>query len=67
MVATCSSIGPAATAAHELFEFPLVLVDEPMAEEAVRLGRRIGVAATAAHDTEADGGAAAGEGAGCRA
>ena len=32
--------------ARELFDFPVVRVDEPMAEEAVRMGRRIGVAAT---------------------
>jgi len=46
VVVTCSSIGPAVTLARELFDFPVVRVDEPMAEEAVRLGRRIGVAAT---------------------
>src|SRR5215469_12672211 len=38
VVVTCSSIGPAVTIAHELFEFPVVRVDEAMAEEAVRLG-----------------------------
>jgi len=46
VVVTCSSIGPAATAARGLFDFPVIRVDEPMAEEAVRLGRKIGVAAT---------------------
>jgi Asp/Glu/hydantoin racemase len=46
VVVTCSSIGQAATVAHDLFDFPVVRVDEPMAEEAVLLGRRIGVAAT---------------------
>jgi len=46
VMVTCSSIGPAAKLARELFDFPVVRVDEPMAEEAVRLGRRIGVAAT---------------------
>jgi Asp/Glu/hydantoin racemase len=46
VVVTCSSIGPAASIASKLFDFPVVRVDEPMAEEAVRLGRRIGVAAT---------------------
>lgn len=46
VVVTCSSIGPAVAVAHRLFEFPVVRVDEAMAEEAVRLGRRIGVAAT---------------------
>jgi len=46
VVVTCSSIGPAVTMARELFDFPVIRVDEAMAEEAVRLGRRIGVAAT---------------------
>jgi Asp/Glu/hydantoin racemase len=46
VVVTCSSIGPAVSLAAELCEFPVVRVDEAMAEEAVRLGRRIGVAAT---------------------
>lgn len=46
VVVTCSSIGPAASLARRLFEFPVVRVDEAMAEEAVRSGRRIGVAAT---------------------
>jgi len=46
VMVTCSSIGPAATIAGRLFDFPVVRVDEAMAEAAVRLGRRIGVAAT---------------------
>jgi Asp/Glu/hydantoin racemase len=46
VMVTCSSIGPAAAAASGLFDFPVIRVDEAMAEEAVRLGRRIGVAAT---------------------
>jgi len=46
VVVTCSSIGPAVTMARELCDFPVVRVDEAMAEEAVRMGRRIGVAAT---------------------
>jgi len=46
VVVTCSSIGPAARLARRLFEFPVIRVDEPMAEKAVRSGRRIGVAAT---------------------
>lgn len=46
VVVTCSSIGPAVTMARTLFDFPVVRVDEAMAEEAVRVGRRIGVAAT---------------------
>jgi Asp/Glu/hydantoin racemase len=46
VVVTCSSIGPAVTLASEVCDFPVVRVDDAMAEEAVRLGRRIGVAAT---------------------
>jgi Asp/Glu/hydantoin racemase len=46
VVVTCSSIGPAAALANSLFDFPVIRVDEAMAEEAVRAGRRIGVAAT---------------------
>ena len=46
VVVTCSSIGPAASMARRLYDFPVVRVDEAMAEEAVRSGRRIGVAAT---------------------
>ena len=46
VVVTCSSIGPAVAISRKLFDFPVVRVDEAMAEEAVRAGRRIGVAAT---------------------
>jgi Asp/Glu/hydantoin racemase len=46
VVVTCSSIGPAAEVARGLFDFPVVRVDEAMAEQAVRTGRRIGVTAT---------------------
>ena len=46
VVVTCSSIGPAASMARRLFDFPVIRVDEAMAEEAVRAGCRIGVAAT---------------------
>ena len=46
VMVTCSSIGPAASLARGLFDFPVIRVDEAMAEEAVRAGRRIGVAAT---------------------
>ena len=46
VVVTCSSIGPAVSLAHRIFDFPVIRVDEAMAEEAVRAGRRIGVAAT---------------------
>jgi len=46
VVVTCSSIGPAVNLAREVCDFPVVRVDEAMAEEAVRRGTRIGVAAT---------------------
>ena len=43
---TCSSIGPASTIAQALFDFPIIRVDEAMAEAAVRSGKKIGVMAT---------------------
>jgi len=43
---TCSSIGPAVPVAREQFEFPILRIDEAMADAAVRSGNRIGVAAT---------------------
>lgn len=46
VMVTCSSIGPGVALAQSLFELPVIRIDEPMAEEAVRLGHRIGVAAT---------------------
>jgi len=48
VLVTCSSIGPAVQVARRIFEFPVLRVDEPMAEEAVQLGSRIGVLATLA-------------------
>lgn len=46
VLVTCSSIGEAVTAAQQLFDFPVLRVDEAMAEAAVARGRRIGVLAT---------------------
>lgn len=46
VMVTCSSIGPGVALGQKLFEIPVVRVDEAMAEKAVRLGKRIGVAAT---------------------
>lgn len=46
VLVTCSSIGPAVDIARQIYDFPVVRVDEPLAEEACRLGRRIGVVAT---------------------
>lgn len=43
---TCSSVGKAVDVARQLFDFPVLRVDEPMAEEAIRIGKRIGVLAT---------------------
>ena len=46
VVVTCSSIGPAVDAARASVGVPVLRIDEPMADEAVRLGSRIGVLAT---------------------
>ncbi|HEY4381541.1 MAG TPA: aspartate/glutamate racemase family protein [Acidobacteriaceae bacterium] len=46
VMVTCSSIGSAADLGQRLFDFPVIRVDEAMAEAAVRMGCRIGVMAT---------------------
>jgi Asp/Glu/hydantoin racemase len=46
VMVTCSSIGPGVAIGQRLFDIPVIRVDEAMAEEAVQMGRRIGVAAT---------------------
>lgn len=46
VMVTCSSIGAAVPVIRQLFDFPLIRIDEAMAERAVRMGNRIGVAAT---------------------
>ncbi len=43
---TCSSIGPSVDVARSVYDFPVFRIDEAMAEKAVSLGSRIGVAAT---------------------
>jgi glutamate racemase len=43
---TCSSVGPAVELSRRLVSIPVFRVDEPMANEAVKVGRRIGVVAT---------------------
>jgi len=43
---TCSSIGPAVEAAAALTGVPVLRVDQPMADQAVRSGKKIGVIAT---------------------
>jgi len=46
VMVTCSSIGAAIPIAREHFDFPVLRIDEAMAEAAVQAGKRIGVAAT---------------------
>lgn len=46
VVVTCSSLGDAVEAARPFCTVPLFRIDQGMAEEAVRLGPRIGVLAT---------------------
>jgi Asp/Glu/hydantoin racemase len=44
----CSSVGEAVDVAREMINIPYLKVDEPMAEEAVRIGGKIAVIATVA-------------------
>jgi len=46
ILVTCSSIGAAVEASAELTSVPVLRVDQPMADLAVKTGRRIGVIAT---------------------
>jgi len=46
ILVTCSSIGRAVEAAALQTSIPVLRVDQPMADKAVRLGRRVGVVAT---------------------
>src|SRR3954454_25273159 len=46
VLVTCSSIGEEVQVARELFDSPILRIDEPMAERAVDVGHRIGVLAT---------------------
>jgi Asp/Glu/hydantoin racemase len=46
VMVTCSSIGPATAIGQQLFDIPVVRVDDAMAEAAVAMGNRIGVMAT---------------------
>jgi Asp/Glu/hydantoin racemase len=46
IMVTCSSIGPAVETAAKLASVPVLRVDEPMADRAVRTARCIGVIAT---------------------
>lgn len=46
VMVTCSSIGQVVELIRPFVSIPVFRVDEPMADEAVKLGKRIGVAAT---------------------
>jgi Asp/Glu/hydantoin racemase len=46
VMVTCSSIGAAVALGQQLFDVPVIRVDEAMAEEAVAMGTKIGVMAT---------------------
>src|SRR3954466_4889322 len=46
VLVTCSSIGPAVEAAAPFAAVPVLRVDQPMADQAVQTGRRVGVIAT---------------------
>lgn len=46
ILSQCSSVGEAIDVARAVVRVPIVKIDEPMAEEAVRLGPRVAVAAT---------------------
>jgi Asp/Glu/hydantoin racemase len=52
VLVTCSSIGPAVEVAATMVEIPVLRVDQPMADRAVSLGPRVGVAATLATTLE---------------
>jgi Asp/Glu/hydantoin racemase len=46
ILVTCSSIGPAVEAAASSVSVPVLRVDQPMADQAVQTGKRVGVVAT---------------------
>lgn len=46
VMVTCSSVGEAVVMGKPLLQIPAFRVDQPMADEAVKQGKRIGVAAT---------------------
>ena len=46
ILVTCSSIGPAVEAGAKLISVPTLRVDQPMADQAVATGKKIGVVAT---------------------
>ncbi len=46
VLVTCSSIGPAVEASAALTGIPVLRVDQPMADKAVQMGKKVGVVAT---------------------
>ena len=52
IVVTCSSISPAVDVARKLVNRPVLKIDEPMAEAAVKMGGKIGILATVATTLE---------------
>jgi len=46
VMVTCSSVGPAVELGRSMVNIPVFRVDEPMADQAVQAGSKIGVAAT---------------------
>jgi Asp/Glu/hydantoin racemase len=46
IMVTCSSVGPAVEAFRPFVNIPVLRVDQPMADKAVSMGRKIGVIAT---------------------
>jgi Asp/Glu/hydantoin racemase len=48
ILVSCSSISPAVDPVRALTSVPVIKIDDAMAEEAVRIGSRIGIVATAA-------------------
>ena len=46
VLVTCSSIGPGVALARQIFDIPIVRIDDALAEEAVRRAHTIGVLAT---------------------
>jgi Asp/Glu/hydantoin racemase len=47
ILVTCSSISPCVDVAKNMVSVPVLKIDEPMVDEAISIGKRIGVAATA--------------------
>jgi len=45
-ICTCTTVGEAARLARDYVSIPVFNIDEPMAREAVRVGKRIGIVAT---------------------